>query len=73
MKLFRKNLGTTPYDYLLRYRITHAKELLAMTDLKVSTIAADVGFNSESNFSYRFSQMVGQSPRAYRESCLSQV
>ena len=30
MKLFRKNLGTTPYDYLLRYRITRAKELLAM-------------------------------------------
>ena len=69
LKLFRQNLGTTPYDHLLRYRITRAKELLAETDYKVGKIASLVGFNSESNFSYRFSQMVGQSPRAYRESC----
>lgn len=69
LKLFRKNLGTTPYEYLLRYRITRAKELLAETDQRVGRIAAAVGFNSESNFSYRFSRMVGQSPRAYRESC----
>ncbi len=69
MKLFRKQLGTTPYEYLLRYRITRAKELLAETDERVSAIARAVGFNSESNFSYRFSQMVGQSPRAYRDSC----
>lgn len=69
LKLFRRQLGTTPYEYLLRYRITRAKELLAETDQRVSQIAAAVGFNSESNFSYRFSQMVGQSPRSYRESC----
>ncbi len=69
LKLFRQNLGTTPYDHLLRYRITRAKELLAETDYKVGKISELVGFNSESNFSYRFSRMVGQSPRAYRESC----
>lgn len=69
LKLFRQSLGTTPYDYLLRYRITRAKELLAETDYKIGQISALVGFKSESNFSYRFSQMVGQSPRAYRDSC----
>ncbi len=69
LKLFRKHMGTTPYEYLLRYRITRAKELLAETTDKVGSIALAVGFNSESNFSYRFSKMTGQSPRAYRESC----
>lgn len=69
LKLFRKHLGTTPYDYLLRHRITCAKELLAETDERVGAIARAVGFSSESNFSYRFTQMVGQSPRAYRASC----
>lgn len=69
LRLFHQHLGTTPYDHLLRYRITRAKELLAETDYRVGKIARLVGFNSESNFSYRFSRMTGQSPRAYRESC----
>lgn len=73
LKLFRQRLGTTPYEYLMRYRITRAKELLAETNERIGAIALAVGFNSESNFSYRFSKMVGQSPRAYRESCPTPV
>jgi AraC-like DNA-binding protein len=67
IRLFKRKLGTTPHDYLLRHRITRAKELLAETTLTSAAIARQVGFTSESNFSYRFSQMVGQSPRAYRQ------
>ena len=66
IRLFKRQAGTTPHDYLMRYRITRAKELLAETDLTSAAIAKQVGFSSESNFSYRFSKMVGQSPRAYR-------
>ena len=29
--------------------------------------ASEVGFTTESNFSYRFKQMVGQNPRANRQ------
>jgi AraC-like DNA-binding protein len=67
IRLFKRQMGTTPHDYLLRYRISRAKELLAETTLTSAAIARRVGFNSESNFSYRFSKMVGQSPRAYRQ------
>lgn len=67
IRLFKRSMGTTPHDYLLRFRITRAKELLAETTLTSAAIARQVGFNSESNFSYRFSRMVGQSPRAYRQ------
>lgn len=67
IRLFKRHMQSTPYNYLLRYRITRAKELLAETDLPVSRIATDVGFASESNFSYRFSQVVGESPTAYRQ------
>ncbi|MEE8680912.1 MAG: AraC family transcriptional regulator [Olsenella sp.] len=66
IRLFKRQLGTTPHSYLLRYRITQAKELLAETSLPVATIARQVGFASESNFSYRFGEMCGQSPSAYR-------
>lgn len=66
IRLFKRQLGTTPHDYLLRHRITRAKELLAETTLTSAVIAQRTGFTSESNFSYRFKQMVGQGPRAYR-------
>ena len=66
IRLFKRQLGTTPHSYLLRYRITQAKALLAETTIPVATIARQVGFASESNFSYRFGEMCGQSPSAYR-------
>ena len=68
IRLFKRQLETTPHDYLLRYRISRAKELLAETALTSAAIAERVGFASESNFSYRFKQMTGQGPRAYRQS-----
>lgn len=65
-RLFRTKLGSSPHDYLLRHRITRAKQLLFETDLPVGDIARRVGFTSKSSFSYRFSQVTGISPRAYR-------
>lgn len=65
-RLFRQQMETSPHDYLLRYRINHAKRLLMETDLSIGAIAKQVGFSSESNFSYRFSKMCGTTPRAYR-------
>ena len=70
LRLFRQYMGTTPYNFLLCYRVTKAKELLAMTDLPVSAVAHQVGFGDESNFSTRFTSMVGQSPLRYRKSAL---
>ena len=58
------------YNFLLCYRITKAKELLAQTDLPVGAVAHQVGFGDESNFSTRFTAMVGQSPLRYRKSAL---
>ncbi|MCH3944097.1 MAG: AraC family transcriptional regulator [Atopobiaceae bacterium] len=66
LRLFKRHVGTTPYNYLLQRRITKSKELLSETVMSVSEISRAVGFTSESNFSYRFSAMVGQSPREYR-------
>lgn len=65
-KLFRQQMDTSPHDYLTRYRITRAKQLLMETDLPIGVIARQVGFTSESNFSYRFTKMCNTTPRAYR-------
>ena len=70
LRLFRQYTGTTPYNFLLSTRITRAKELLVLTDFAVSEIAHQVGFGDESNFSTRFTAMVGQSPQQYRKSAM---
>lgn len=68
LRLFRRYMGTTPYNFLLCTRITQAKDLLVLTDLPVGEIARRTGFGSESNFSARFTAMAGQSPLQYRKS-----
>lgn len=73
LRIFRQYMGTTPYNYLLCYRITQAKELLVLTDLPVGAIARKVGFGDESNFSTRFAAMAGQSPLQYRKSAMKQA
>ena len=68
--LFRRYMGTTPYNYLVNFRITQAKELLVLTDHSVSEIAQKVGFGDASNFSTRFAKATGQSPLQYRKRAL---
>lgn len=70
LRLFRRYMGTTPYNYLVNFRITQAKELLVLTDHSISDIAREVGFGDASNFSTRFSKATGQSPLQYRRSAL---
>lgn len=70
LRLFRRYMGTTPYNYLVNYRITQAKELLVLTDRGVADIAREVGFGDASNFSTRFSSATGQSPLQYRKTAL---
>lgn len=66
-RLFRQSLGTSPHDYLLRQRISQAKQLLIETNEPIGSIARQVGFSTESNFSYRFAKMCDITPRAYRK------
>lgn len=68
LRLFRRYMGTTPYNYLVNFRITQAKELLVLTDHSISEIAQEVGFGDASNFSTRFAKVTGQSPMQYRKS-----
>ncbi|GGG06471.1 helix-turn-helix transcriptional regulator [Paenibacillus abyssi] len=59
--------GCSPSEYLLRYRIEQAKLLLLQTDLTISRIAEEVGFNQAAYFSSSFSKHEGIPPRKYRQ------
>jgi signal transduction histidine kinase/DNA-binding LacI/PurR family transcriptional regulator/AraC-like DNA-binding protein/CheY-like chemotaxis protein len=66
-RVFNRELGLTPWDYLNRYRILQAKALLQSTSSSVRIIAHRVGFRDQSYFSRVFHKFTGQSPQAYRE------
>jgi AraC-like DNA-binding protein len=62
----RQTLGQSPTDYLLSLRIHHARRLLVHTDLTVTQIAEQTGFNDSNYLSRQFRKRVGVSPREYR-------
>ncbi|AJT65253.2 hypothetical protein T261_3585 [Streptomyces lydicus] len=63
---FRAAFGETPYSYLMTRRIERAKALLRRGDLSVTEVCCAVGCTSLGSFSSRFTELVGESPSAYR-------
>ncbi|MEV4612473.1 helix-turn-helix transcriptional regulator [Kitasatospora sp. NPDC049258] len=63
---FRAAFGETPYSYLMTRRIERAKALLRRGDLSVTEVCMAVGCTSLGSFSSRFTELVGESPSAYR-------
>jgi signal transduction histidine kinase/AraC-like DNA-binding protein len=65
-RMFRRDLGIAPWEYLTRYRIEQARALLRVTNLTVTEIAHQVGYNDSAYFSRVFHQETGRSPLAFR-------
>ncbi len=65
-RLFRKVTGIPPNHFLYALRLSRAKRLLAETDLNVTEICFEVGYNSLGSFTSRFHQLIGVSPKSYR-------
>jgi AraC-like DNA-binding protein len=63
---FRAAYGETPYGYLMTRRIERAKALLRRDDRSVTDVCLEVGCTSLGSFSARFTEIVGESPSAYR-------
>jgi AraC-like DNA-binding protein len=63
---FRAAYGETPYSYLMTRRIERAKALLRRGDLSVTDVCMAVGCTSLGSFSARFTELVGETPSAYR-------
>ena len=63
---FRAAYGETPYAYLMTRRIERAKALLRHRDMSVTEACMAVGCTSLGSFSARFTELVGETPSAYR-------
>ena len=63
---FKAAYGESPYSYLMTRRIERAKALLRRGDMSVTDVCFAVGCTSLGSFSSRFTELVGESPSAYR-------
>ena len=67
-RLFKAKCGKTFSKYLIEYRLEKSRELLEKTILKVSDIAAHVGYNDVSHYIQSFRKVYGVTPEQYRNS-----
>jgi AraC-like DNA-binding protein len=63
---FKAAFGESPYSYLMTRRIERAMALLRIGELSVTEVCFAVGGSSLGTFSSRFTELVGESPSAYR-------
>src|SRR6266404_9746706 len=63
---FKAAFAESPYSYLMTRRIERAKALLRRGDVSVTDACFAVGCTSLGSFSSRFTELVGESPSAYR-------
>ncbi|MGI6076923.1 MAG: AraC family transcriptional regulator [Fastidiosipilaceae bacterium] len=66
IRLFRKVMFCTPYEYLINCRLSKAKRMLLSTDMSVEAIANSLGFSSASHFIKTFRENYGCTPQVFR-------
>lgn len=70
---FTTIVGLPPMQYLTRWRLQLAAEMLRRTSSKVASIASAVGYESEAAFSRAFKRETGASPAVWRQSRLART
>ena len=66
-KQFRKEVGSSPHDYIQRRRIVEAKRLLLQPDKSIIDVAMELGFSSSQYFATVFKRKTGLSPKQFRK------
>lgn len=66
IKLFKKELKTTPQEYIIKERLNLSKILISETNLKIKDIATQCGFNDSSYFTQVFKTYFNLTPVEYR-------
>lgn len=66
-RLFKETFGESPQQFLIKYRMTKASEMLKNSKLSIGDIGRLVGYENQLHFSRAFKNVFGISPREYRD------
>lgn len=64
--LFKKYVQQSPINFLNEYRVERAKELILNTNMNITEIALNCGFNNLSYFAKQFYKITGKTPKKYK-------
>lgn len=67
IRLFRKEMGCTPQQYINQKKVEQAQLMLLVDDVPIKTLAYQLGYEDPSYFSRLFHQRVGCTPVQYRQ------
>lgn len=65
--LFKKEVGCSFPEYLVKFRINKAAEIIKKENIRLVDVAELVGYNDYAHFSKMFKKYMGKSPKKYRE------
>ena len=66
-RFFGNNVGISPLEYINRYRVEKAVDLLSKGEDKVLDVAKATGFHNQGNFIKIFKSIMGETPHQYRK------
>src|SRR5580692_2933311 len=66
-RMFRKSMGETPHQFVLRQKLERAKRMLRAPDARVLDVALACGFKTQQHFAKVFRDVCGASPTEYRQ------
>src|ERR1044072_8759775 len=66
IRIFRKEVGMPPHEYLTQVRVEHAKKLL-FDGLSIAEAALETGFVDQSHLTRRFKRFVGFTPNQFSQ------
>lgn len=66
LRLFKAATGEAPINYIIRLRLSHAAELLHISNLSITEIAFECGFHDPNYFTKKFTALYHMTPRQYR-------
>lgn len=68
-RFFKRMTKSTPFEYLISYRISQSILLLRKSDLSITEIAAEAGFGSVSYYIEKFRKHTNYTPKEFRRYC----
>ena len=66
-RFFKKAIGRSPIEYVNEYRVKQSLRLLEETDLPITEVCLESGYNNLGNFLREFRKYTGTTPLQYRK------